>query len=688
MDEAGIKFLDKLYGNLYMSDVVQRTRKNNDSRTEAIQKYLDRLDRLHALATDEEKKDMVLNMYFDKYVIKEENIPWDQDKEQVIEAQKKKLAMWLSYLTDPTTKYPTWAKYWAFQGMLKMGSYDEFQGAYTRRTKTTVAPFVDPNPEIIAKSIDIIIKLVHNESINEITEERLSKTDSFSKIYTIFERKYKKNVKQAATSQDGIWIKYNQGSKEDAIKLCKSLENKNTGWCTADESTAISQVCGNQTDEDDYYENGGDFYVYYSKDKNGKYTVPRIAIRCEGKTRIGEIRGIEEGQNLEEDMLRVLENKLKSMDFLDKQSVDENIEIIRGMAELSAIIKKTNNKTPLTQEEVNNLYGKKKYGFGWTQDPRVEKILKTRNKVEDFDMLDSEQKINLLYSRILPKTFKLDDSPFLRDAIKEHPSIFRYANEKLYDDKDFVTFALTQINKQRKPLYSEDYTLISNRLRDDADVGMLIVKCSPDSFKFLSERLRDNEEILSTAILYERYHLVPEIGKSFMFASDRLKNDKEFVLKYNREHKISLLRYASDQIKDDAEVVLDITKRDGSELGFASERIRNDKEIVGKVLENCNRRFLHYASTKLRDDKEFILDLLENRGMNGINLLDASERMRDDEEIVISALKHAGRNVGHVFRYASPRLQGRPDMKFLVTNIEEMQRRNDEMHSHKNTSLS
>ena len=63
-------------------------------------------------------------------------------------------------------------------------------------------------------------------------------------------------------------------------------------------------------------------------------------------------------------------------------------------------------------------------------------------------------------------------------------------------------------------------------------------------------------------------------------------------------------------------IVLDIIKRDGSELGFASERIRNDKKIVGKVLEDCNRRFLHYASTQLRDDKEFILRTIERNWIN------------------------------------------------------------------------
>ena len=47
---------------------------------------------------------------------------------------------------------------------------------------------------------------------------------------------------------------------------------------------AINQVCGGGN------YSGGDFYVYYTKEDD-KYTMPRIAIRMNGKTNIGEIRG-------------------------------------------------------------------------------------------------------------------------------------------------------------------------------------------------------------------------------------------------------------------------------------------------------------------------------------------------------------------------------------------------------------
>ena len=287
----GEKFLDKLYKDLFNSEIVEHTKEKSDSRQEAIKKYMDRLEKVHENATTENKKNRLKRLYYDKYIIKEENIPnhlSKAEKKQIIEIQKKSLDKWLDYLTDENARYPMWAKYWVFQGMLKMGTYDEAHEVYQNRSKKTLAPFVDANPEIIAKAIEILQKQLNKENIEDEEIKKIIETGSFSKIYTILTRNYKKNISDNE-STDGIWIKYNEGYKEDAIKLSKSLEGKNTGWCTASEEMAIDQVCGGQNYP------GGDFYVYYTKDNENNYTNPRIAIRMDQES-IGEIRGIEESQ--------------------------------------------------------------------------------------------------------------------------------------------------------------------------------------------------------------------------------------------------------------------------------------------------------------------------------------------------------------------------------------------------------
>ena len=57
------------------------------------------------------------------------NITESQKQElqkEVIENQKRSLDTWLEYLLSEDAKvYPFWAKYWAFQGMLKLGNYNK-----------------------------------------------------------------------------------------------------------------------------------------------------------------------------------------------------------------------------------------------------------------------------------------------------------------------------------------------------------------------------------------------------------------------------------------------------------------------------------------------------------------------------------------------------------------------------------
>jgi hypothetical protein len=268
----GEKLLDKIYQDLYNSKSVQHTRKNKDSRAESIRRYMDRLERVHGKANTEHKKELIKKLYYDKYIIEDKNIPEWEDKERIIADQKESLSKLIDYLTDDNANYPMWAKYWVFQGMLRMGPYDDLRGVYSKRSAKTMAPFLEVNPGLIARCIDNVIKMVKKSELTEAELNGLMEIESFQKLYTLYEKQYKDNIKNSEKENEGIWIKYNQGNSEDAIRLAKSLEGMNTGWCTASTETAIGQVCGGGGYR------GGDFYVYYTK-QNEEYVVPRIAIR-------------------------------------------------------------------------------------------------------------------------------------------------------------------------------------------------------------------------------------------------------------------------------------------------------------------------------------------------------------------------------------------------------------------------
>lgn len=397
-EKEAIKLIDRLYRDLYLNDqVLHHSSGNKYDKFNNIKEYLEKLEELHNRVGETNRhKEFLKKCYYAKYVIKKEDIPENyyhhqeemalergfghieitedqklQLQQEVIENQKRSLDTWLDYfLSEDAKVYPFWAKYWAFQGMLKIGTYDKEKREFKNRSKNTVSPFCDLNREALAMSIDMVTKMLEKETIEEKELEVLVKTGSFSKIYSYILNKVLNNNQNIIKRNTGKWVKYNQGS--DHVELVRSLQGYNTGWCTAGESTAKSQL------------EGGDFYVYYTLDEKEEYKVPRIAIRMENN-KIGEIRGIAENQNIESEMEEVVEEKLK--EFPDKE---EYYKKVNDMKELTKIYKEHQQQEELTKEELTFLYeinGKIK-GFGYQDDPRIEEIKNERGrKKEDLAYL-------------------------------------------------------------------------------------------------------------------------------------------------------------------------------------------------------------------------------------------------------------------------------------------------------------
>ena len=416
------KFIGKLYDILLESDIISYEDKPKDlkEKKERLEKYLDKLDRIQSKAmSKEEHIDTLKKLYYDRYVIKRENIPEsyfkslekryldeghghhnlvnpdngiDKElKEQhinvIIREQKDSLDVWLNYFLSKDSDYlPMWAKVWAFQGMLNIGNLNKEKDGYGRRSNTAVNPFVSFDSEILGKCVELVKETFDKKEITDKEINKLLQSGSFSKLYG----KLLANKKQLKIDSDeGIWIKYNYESKEEAnekvkngiepeyLKLYNSLQGFNTGWCTAgSKETAKQQICGGGSYQ------GGDFYVYYTKDNNNEYKIPRIAIRM-NKNQIGEIRGIAENQNIESNMEIVLEGKLK--EFPDGKLYQKKVHDMKMLTE----IYDNYEKRELTKEELIFLYeiNDKITGFGYDKDQRINEILDKRNKRKDLSIV-------------------------------------------------------------------------------------------------------------------------------------------------------------------------------------------------------------------------------------------------------------------------------------------------------------
>lgn len=371
---------------------------------------------------DPEAIRMIKEGLYDKYVIKPENIPESYFKNQqrmarelgrgevditeetrnnateiITSDQKSTLDNWSEYLlfSKDADIYPMWAKYWTFRSMLKLSSYDKEKKSFGNRREDTVAPFPDLDREALAYVMDIIVKKAEKANIKTEEEnselQKLIESENFGKLYAYAIEKVTPSSKNELEIIEGEWVRYPQGS--DHMPLVNSLQGHGTGWCTAGESTAKTQL------------ERGDFYVYYSKNIDGISSIPRAAIRMEGMN-IGEVRGVGPNQNLDPYIGETVKEKLA--EFPDAENYTKKTE---DMKLLTLIDNKQNNNQELSKEELSFLYelNKEIEGFGYKEDPRIKEIKDKRDAYKDISSATGfeEEQISFSETEALKGNIKL-----------------------------------------------------------------------------------------------------------------------------------------------------------------------------------------------------------------------------------------------------------------------------------------
>jgi hypothetical protein len=414
----GEQFLHKKYSELHTSKPVEHEQERrkiaiehsntvgneiSHKPAEKIASFLDILERTHMKHQDENNPNYDLRVierikksYHKQYVIKPEEIPesyFDLQKklardrgygdvnltsemrkqltEVIIGDQESTLDNWVDYLSSKDSDaYPMWAKYWAFRSMLKLSTYDKEKRSFSIRDKGTTAPFVDLDREALAYVVDIIVKKAKRENIPAQEDnpefQKIVQSENFAKLYAYAIEKVTPEKQENLINTKGEWVRYFKGS--DPMSLVKTLQGHGTGWCTAVESTAKTQL------------QGGDFYTYYSYDQNGNPSIPRAAIRMEGDN-IGEVRGIAHQQNLDPFIGPIVKEKLS--EFPDGKKYEKKEA---DMNHLTEIDRRQRLGLPLSKQNLAFIYEIESpiEGFGYQRDPRIEEIRNQRKPQEDM----------------------------------------------------------------------------------------------------------------------------------------------------------------------------------------------------------------------------------------------------------------------------------------------------------------
>lgn len=392
----GEELINKLYPDLARSKEVLSKGCDPKFRLKNLRRYLKRIEKIHTLANSskrESDKERLKELYYNKYVIKEENIKEryyknmqnaamkrgygavfldEEDKHRlaqiIISDQKKSLDIWIDYLFSNEINYPLWARYWAFHGMLSLGYYSNSKKRFTKRDKSTIKIFPVLDEDALFHSIKLMSEFLYEEK--EYDDEVLNsllKGKSFSKIYEYYYTKNLETKKNDLEKIKGEWICYK--TREDAPKLAKSLLGGGTEWCIRGFTTAKGYL--------DY----GNIYIYYTNDDTKNTPMPRIVIRMKGNT-ISEIRGVlDDNQNIEIEFIEILENKLKEFDYQEDMYYKLN-----NLKKIKELFNKKKYEIEFNKEDLEFIYNydADKDGFGYNEDNRINILKEGRNIKQDL----------------------------------------------------------------------------------------------------------------------------------------------------------------------------------------------------------------------------------------------------------------------------------------------------------------
>jgi hypothetical protein len=341
------------------------------------------------------------------------------------------LNAWTTYLEEEYKKgtYPDWFVVYVLAGVLQMGQQatsglvktvkrmtytvqiesGEVRGSQLKSLQSSAIydgelPFAEINAEALAR-----VRRYADDGVSE----------PFNSLYPKLLLELPTITSEMRAVTNGSWRKFTRG---DGHELAAHVQGSR--WCTAGEGTATTQL------------ESGDFFVFttpWPTWRGGH--VPRIAIRMEDD-RIAEIRGIayeKNNQAVEDELLGELERMTTdtshpaydariSADFPKWKKRIEDMRKLTSIYGIWAKAKKSSEAVSLDSTSLRFLYevDGKIQTFGYGEDPRVFKILESRDREVDLilcvcendsskvtrnpDTITSETKLYVGTLDLLPET--------------------------------------------------------------------------------------------------------------------------------------------------------------------------------------------------------------------------------------------------------------------------------------------
>ena len=342
----------------------------------------------------------------------------NKDYERLRQNQIDSINSWTEYLGNKETPFPTWFKIYAFNSVIKMGRYNQVDGKYENRDKSTIAPYPKVSPAALALTLDAVNDFFGQNKEKWFTEHTdddqlnaIVKSGNFGKIYTHFFKETYKPISTPEHTEDikGEWFDFFPGQE---IELAEAAQG--TPWCIASEHQGAYYLKTNLN----IANNKARFRLFKlenesSVDGMSKTACASIRFNTEGK--VDEISGLKNGdrQTIEDSLIPIVEQEVLKYPLNPEKHFKEKF---RDKKELIRLQDKAKKGEEITLDEYAFLYEKNReiFTLDTYKGPDL-KIAELRNiynlsrllQGEDKDAIDQDLLIQKLEC-VLEKTSSND----------------------------------------------------------------------------------------------------------------------------------------------------------------------------------------------------------------------------------------------------------------------------------------
>jgi hypothetical protein len=459
LEDAGRlhKLIPNLSGQQRVENSVAHAERNGDDivRGNSERRIGAHLVRLTELLRHEGVEARVWDSAVEELIIKPENIPeyyWEQQKQiardeglgdihlghsikdqlasELQEAQRTGLQSWRDYLELAGDQYPLWFKFYAWDGMSHLGTFDKAKGHYSKRSSGTVAPYPQLNPAVLVR----VFEAVKDQGGDDQSVAKLVKSGNFNKLYSHMLLDQKAVIPTPENPEDihGEWREYSSDNIEAIIEAAEG-----TPWCIAGRSMAELYTRG-----------GGKFLLFHLQDPETGKTSPTAAasVRLDDHGQVAELSGLKGGarQYVEDSLVPIVQEKVNQLPGGENylQAFDDKQMLIR-------MDRKFQKGEPFSHEEIMFLYEVERpitYMDTYAEDPRPNHFKRARD--QHMQQL-TESGIDAKEAKLmLTSTHEIEENPdlFLRQGYDPNIIAKRLSPEARFRYLDSLMEAGAQVD--------------------------------------------------------------------------------------------------------------------------------------------------------------------------------------------------------------------------------------------------